>query len=74
MTALLGVGCSRAGFCQLVKLNHPTVTVWGMEPGPEAAAEALPRADRVIVGFSLMASPTRHRGSMILFSDVREHI
>jgi 2-polyprenyl-3-methyl-5-hydroxy-6-metoxy-1,4-benzoquinol methylase len=75
ITTLLDVGCSRGGFCQLVKLNHPTVTVWGIEADPEAAAEAKPRPDRVIVGsFPEDVPADAPRFDAILFSDVLEHM
>jgi 2-polyprenyl-3-methyl-5-hydroxy-6-metoxy-1,4-benzoquinol methylase len=75
ITTLLDVGCSRGGFCQLVKLNHPGVTVWGIEVDPEAAAEAAARADRVIVGLFPDDIPDEApRFDAILFSDVLEHM
>jgi 2-polyprenyl-3-methyl-5-hydroxy-6-metoxy-1,4-benzoquinol methylase len=75
ITTLLDVGCSRGGFCHLVKLNRPSVTVWGIEADPEAAAEAAPRADRVIVGsFPDDVPDEAPRFDAILFSDVLEHM
>jgi 2-polyprenyl-3-methyl-5-hydroxy-6-metoxy-1,4-benzoquinol methylase len=72
---VLDVGCSRGGFCELVKRRRPNATVWGIEPDREAAVEASKRADHVITGHFPGDLP-HDAGPFdaIVFADVLEHL
>lgn len=72
---VLDVGCSRGGFCDVIKRSHPDVTVWGIEPHAGAAEEAGRRADQVVTGMFPEDLPAdAPRFDVIFFNDVLEHL
>ncbi len=76
ITTLLDVGCSAGGFGKLIKDNRPGCTVWGIEPGTEAAKLAKTKLDCVING-TLESSERALYGQKfdcIVFNDVLEHM
>ncbi len=73
---LLDVGCGRGGFGHAVRAAHaPVGELWGIEPSPEAAAEAENHFDRVIRG-SYPNDLTEGVGKfdVVVFNDVLEHM
>jgi 2-polyprenyl-3-methyl-5-hydroxy-6-metoxy-1,4-benzoquinol methylase len=72
---LLDVGCSRGGFCALVKREHPRVAVWGIETDPAAVLEAKGRVDVLVHGrFPDDMPADAPPFDAICFSDVLEHM
>lgn len=71
---VLDVGCSRGGFCALIKKTRPDTTVWGLEPHPVAAKAASRRADHIITGYFPTSVPAdAPKFDAIFFNDVLEH-
>ncbi len=74
-STVLDVGCSRGRFCALLKATHPEMTVWGIEPHPEAAAAARLVTDRVILGsFPDDMTGDCPKFDVVFFCDVLEHV
>jgi SAM-dependent methyltransferase len=75
IAAMLDVGCSRGGFCQLVKSRRPETLVWAIEPDPDIASEAATHADHVIVGSFPEDIPVDTPPfDAVFFNDVLEHM
>jgi len=73
---LLDVGCGRGGFGFAVRTAAaPVRELWGIEPSPEAAAEAQSHFDRVITG-TYPDDLTEDAGmfDVAVFNDVLEHM
>lgn len=74
-SSVLDVGCSRGGFCALVKRARPECQVWGIEPDRDAADEASSRTDRIVIGQFPQDMPAdAPQFDVITFSDVLEHL
>lgn len=72
---VLDVGCSRGGFCNLIKESRPDITVWGIEPHAGAAKQAQQHADHIVTGFFPDdLPPGTPRFDVIFFNDVLEHL
>src|ERR1700678_4322870 len=69
---LLDVGCSRGAFGSL--MNKRGIEVWGVEPNPQAAAEAEGRIEHVIIGRYPEDLPAGQTFDCITFNDVLEHM
>jgi methionine biosynthesis protein MetW len=72
---VLDIGCGKGFFLKLVK-DATGAETWGIEPVPEAAHEAMTRADKIITG-----SIEEHSDSIpdnyfdcIILNDILEHI
>ena len=70
----LDVGCASGGFGSELKSHG--IEVWGIEPNPAAAEEAISKLDKVIVGGFRVAEPHLPQGTfdLVCFNDVLEHI
>jgi SAM-dependent methyltransferase len=73
---LLDVGCGRGGFGYAVRAAAlPIRELWGIEPSPEAAAEAESHFDRVITGtYPEDLTGDAGRFDVVVFNDVLEHM
>jgi 2-polyprenyl-3-methyl-5-hydroxy-6-metoxy-1,4-benzoquinol methylase len=73
---LLDVGCGRGGFGYAVRAAGLSIReLWGIEPSPEAAAEAHHHFDRVITGtYPDGLSADSGLFDIVVFNDVLEHM
>jgi len=73
---LLDVGCGRGGFGYAVREAAVRVReLWGIEPSPDAAAEAQRHFDRVITGMYPGDLPEdTGKFDVVVFNDVLEHM
>ncbi|MBX7161533.1 MAG: class I SAM-dependent methyltransferase [Acidimicrobiia bacterium] len=71
----LDVGCAEGRFAGHLKARRPGSVVWGIEPDPEAAAEAAGRIDHVVRGtFPQCLPEVDRRFACIVCNDVLEHM
>jgi 2-polyprenyl-3-methyl-5-hydroxy-6-metoxy-1,4-benzoquinol methylase len=70
---LLEVGCSSGGFAYSLRAAGYAGEMWGLEPEPEAAAEAEEQFDQVICGYFPADAPAE-RFDTVVFNDVLEHL
>jgi 2-polyprenyl-3-methyl-5-hydroxy-6-metoxy-1,4-benzoquinol methylase len=71
---VLDVGCGKGNFGEALKRSLK-LEVWGIEPVPDAAAEAATKLDRVITGmFSPEAGLPEASFDLVTFNDVLEHL
>lgn len=72
---ILDVGCSRGGFGRALRRADPDRVLWGIEADAEAAAEAAPHYDELVVGlFPEALGPDSPQFDCVVFNDVLEHI
>lgn len=72
---VLDVGCSRGGFCRVIKRSRPGTVVWGIEPHAAAAEEARRHADEVVTGLFPEDLPVAAPPfDVVFFNDVLEHL
>jgi 2-polyprenyl-3-methyl-5-hydroxy-6-metoxy-1,4-benzoquinol methylase len=73
---LLDVGCGRGGFGYALRAaSVPVRELWGIEPSPEAAADAEHHFDRVIIGsYPDCLTEDAGRFDVVVFNDVLEHM
>lgn len=73
---VLDVGCNEGGFGAFIKQMKANITVWGVEPNPDAAHIAKEVLDQVIVGrFEENDEVLNSRAfDVVCFNDVLEHM
>ncbi len=73
-STILDVGCSRGLFGATLHRANPAWRLFGIEPDPEAAAEAAARYEHVTCGYFPDDLPGDDRFDCIVLNDVLEHV
>ena len=72
--SILDVGCSHGLFGSVLKAHHPAWELTGIEPDPDAAADARRHYSTVVNGLYPDDMPDGGRFDCIVFNDVLEHV
>ncbi len=73
-STVLDVGCSRGRFGTTLRTARPDVRMFGIEPDPDAAAEAAAHYEQVTCGYFPDDLPVGGTYDCIVFNDVLEHV
>lgn len=73
-STILDVGCSRGRFGATLRQANPAWKLYGIEPDPDAAAEAAPHYERVVCGYFPDDLTGDDTFDCIVFNDILEHV
>ena len=71
---ILDVGCLAGGFGEVLKAARPGTVVWGIDPNPDAVAQARTRLDHAICGMFPDDLVGLGDFDCVVFNDVLEHM
>jgi 2-polyprenyl-3-methyl-5-hydroxy-6-metoxy-1,4-benzoquinol methylase len=73
---LLDVGCGAGRYAVGLRDQIPGIEIWGVEPDPLHAAQAVRRVDRLIVGYfpEIISQLPSASFDVVAFNDVLEHV